>query len=461
MRIRLFIVSFLLASIILLPMDWNISATAQSSGTTERVSVASNGTQATLGSEWPSISADGRYVAFASPANNLVSGDTGVYFDVFVHNRQTHQTTRVSVASNGSLGNQNSTQPSISADGRYVAFNSFASNLLPNDTNSTADIFVHDQVSGQTTLVSVASNGTQGNGVSARPSISADGRYIAFDSTAYTLVSGDTNFTSDVFVHDRQTGQTTRVSVASDGSQGNGLSGKPSISSDGRYVAFTSLSSNLVANDTNGYADIFVHDRQTGQTTRVSVASNGSQTNASFTEWASISGDGTFVAFESLASNLVPNDSGNLDVFVHNRLTSQTIRVSVASDGTPGNNKSELPFISADGRYVAFYSDASNLVSGDTNNRGDMFVYDRLNHQTTRVSIASDGSQAIGDSSAGGSSLPVSISANGRYVAFISLASNLVPGDTNGQRDIFVRDREGGSGTGATYHVYLPLILRR
>lgn len=294
-----------------------------------------------------------------------------------------------------------------------------------------------------------------------RASISADGRYIAFDSTAYTLVSGDTNFTSDVFVHDRQTGQTTRVSIASDSSQGNGGSGKPSISNDGRYVAFTSLSSNLVPNDTNGYADIFVHDRQTGQTTRVSVASDGSQTNTSFTEWPSISGDGILIAFESLASNLVPNDSGNLDIFVHNRLNGQTIRVSVASDGTPGNNKSELPFISADGRYIAFYSDASNLVSGDTNNRGDMFVYDRLNHQATRVSVASDGSQAIGDSSAGGSSLPVSISANGRYIAFISLASNLVLGDTNGKRDIFVRDREGGSSTSPTYPIYLPLILRK
>jgi|GEM_PF-1585857 len=222
--------------------------------------------------------------------------------------------------------------------------------------------------------VSVASGGTQGNGDSGCPSISADGRYVAFQSYASNLVPGDTNGTWDVFVHDRLTGQTTRVSVASDGTQGNGDSECPSISADGRYVAFASLASNLVPGDTNGTWDVFVHDRLTGQTTRVSVASGGAQGNSG--SWCpSISADGRYVAFQSYASNLVPGDTnGVLDVFVHDRLTGQTTRVSVASDGTQGDSYSFGSSISADGRYVAFSSLASNLVPGDTNDKPDIFV---------------------------------------------------------------------------------------
>ena len=189
-------------------------------------------------------------------------------------------TTRVSVASDGAQGNRYSYDPSISADGRYVAFYSYASNLVSGDTNGVYDVFVHDRQSGQTTRVSVASDGAQGNnGSYYDPSISADGRYVAFDSSASNLVSGDTNGARDVFVHDRQGGGTTRVSVASDGAQGGTGSWNPSISADGRYVAFYSGASNLVSGDTNGTDDVFVHDGQTGQTTRISVASDGSQGN--------------------------------------------------------------------------------------------------------------------------------------------------------------------------------------
>ena len=346
-------------------------------GTTTRVSVASDGEQGNSSSYDSSISADGRYVAFESSASNLVSGDTNGAYDVFVHDRQTGQTTRVSVASDGSQGNDGSEDPSISADGRYVAFVSYASNLVSGDTNVDADVFVHDRQTGQTTRVSIASDGNQGNGECWYTSISADGRYVAFDSWASNLVSGDTNGTRDVFAHDRQTGQTTRVSVASDGNQGNSWSYYPSISADGRYVAFYSWASNLVSGDTNDEHDIFVHDRQTGQTTRVSVASDGSQGNGSPYQ-PSISADGRYVAFHSYASNLVSGDTnGAWDVFVHDRQTGQTTRVSVASDGSQGNDWSLRPSISADGRYVAFMSSASNLVSGDTNGAYDVFVHDR------------------------------------------------------------------------------------
>ncbi|MGH2537870.1 MAG: carboxypeptidase regulatory-like domain-containing protein, partial [Candidatus Promineifilaceae bacterium] len=230
-------------------------------GQTSRVSIASDGALGNGDSWWSSISADGRYVAFHSLASNLVGGDTNGAWDVFVHNRDTVQTSRVSVASDGAQGNGYSYSPAISADGRYVAFVSLASNLVGGDTNDQPDVFVHDRDTGQTSRASVASDGAQANGASYYQSISADGRYVAFGSYASNLVGGDTNGIDDVYVHDRDTGQTSRASVASDGAQGNDGSGDPSISADGRYVAFVSWASNLVSGDTNGYADVFVRDR--------------------------------------------------------------------------------------------------------------------------------------------------------------------------------------------------------
>jgi Tol biopolymer transport system component len=344
-------------------------------------------------------------------------------------------TNRVSVASDGMQGDDNSQSPSISADGRYVAFNSAARNLASCDTRYAPKVFVHDRQTGQISCVANTAGGTPGNGSSQNPSISADGRFVAFISDASNLVSGDTNGESDIFVHDQQTGQTNRVSVASEGTEGNFLSAAPSISADGRYVAFTSYATNLVSNDTNGWGDIFVHDRQTGQTSRVSVASDGTQGNVD-SRFPAISADGRYVAFASNSNNLVSGDTNNLeDVFVHDRQTGQTSRVSVASDGTQGNEGSFNISISADGRYVAFSSNASNLISGDTNAVSDLFLHDRQTGQTSRVSVASDGTQGNDHSS-----WP-SISANGRYLAFASDASNLVSDDTNGFQDVFVHDR--------------------
>jgi Tol biopolymer transport system component len=402
---------------------------------TSRVSIASDGTQGNGGSGGGPMSADGRYVVFLSTANNLVPGDTNGFRDVFVHDRQTGQTSRVSVASDGTEINGNSQEAVISADGRYVAFASIASNLVPGDANNALDIFVHDRETGQTSRVSVTSNGIQGNGNSFAPSISADGRYVAFHSGANNLVLGDTNGAGDVFVHDRQTGETSRVSVASNGTQGNGSSSFSALSADGRYVAFWSGASNLVTGDTNGVSDVFVHDRQTGQTSRVSVATDGTQGNAQ-SVIPDISADGRFVSFHSEASNLVVDDTNETwDAFVHDRQTGHTSRVSVASDGTQSNAGSWITSISGDGRYVTFMSDANNLVADDTNGSRDIFVHDRHAGQTSRASIASDGTQGNWPST-----WPF-ISANGRYVSFSSIASNLVPNDTNGVSDAFVHDR--------------------
>ncbi|MBX3059677.1 MAG: PD40 domain-containing protein, partial [Anaerolineae bacterium] len=272
--------------------------------------------------------------------------------------------------------------------------------MVSDDTNGHKDVFVYDLQTGQTSRVSVASDGTHGNSYAAYPSISADGRYVTFVSDSSNLVSGDTNGSADIFVHDRQTAQTSRVSVASDGSQANSFSELPSISADGRHVVFSSEASNLVSDDTNGYWDIFVHDRQTGQTSRVSIASDGTEGNERSWYQSYISADGRYVVFSSDASNLVGGDTNNeMDVFVHDRQTGQTSRVSVASDGTQANMLAGADSISGDGRYVVFSSMASNLVSGDTNGDVDVFVHDQQTGETSRVSIASDGTQGNGDSS--------------------------------------------------------------
>lgn len=303
-------------------------------------------------------------------------------------------TTRASVATGGTEANNPSELPSVSADGRFVSFFSGASNLVAGDTNGNPDVFVRNLADGTIERISVATDGTQAAGSSDYSSISADGRFVAFYSTATNLVNGDTNATSDIFVRDRQTNTTTRVSVADNGTQGNGSSDTPSISADGRFVAFSSTASNLVSNDTNGLLDVFVHDRQSKTTERVSVPSAGGQANG-VSAWPSISADGRFVAFLSSASNLVSGDTNGFDdVFVRDRQTGTTGLISKGLGGAAANGSSNSPSISADGRYVAFSSLASNLVSGDTNGGTDVFVYDRQTAAIILASVAADGIRA-------------------------------------------------------------------
>jgi Tol biopolymer transport system component len=327
-------------------------------------------------------------VAFESEATNLVAGDTNGFFDIFVHDRQTGATTRVSVDSAGIEGIGASFNPSISSDGGYVAFESdvdFVADI------ANFDVYVHDRQTGATTLVSVDSAGTPGDLDSTDPCISSDGRYVAFESIAIKLVAPDTNGNVHIFVRDLLAGTTTLVSVDSVGAEGNGDSSSCSISSDGRYVAFVSNADNLlgVGNDNNGFLDVFVHDLQTGTTTLASVDSAGIQGNG-VSNFPSISGDGRYVAFVSDADNLlgVGNDNNvSTDVFVHDRDADgngtydepggiSTVRVSVDLDGVEGNDDSNSPSMSADGKSVTFKSDATNLVAGDTNLAPDIFVDD-------------------------------------------------------------------------------------
>ncbi|MEW2048956.1 hypothetical protein [Streptomyces sp. NPDC005476] len=387
----------------------------------------------------PSISADGRYVAFASLARDLVPGDTNRADDVFVRDRRTGVVTRVSVDSAGGQANNVSRNPSISADGRYVAFESSATNLVAGDTNRYRDVFVHDLQTGETTRVSVGRQGEQSDSESFHPSISADGRFVAFDSPASNLVAGDTNDIHDVFVRDRQSGETTRVSVDSNGRQGDDISQVPSISADGRYVAFSSSARTLsLFPDNNRADDVFVHDRLTGYTDRISVGPDGAEGNSA-SRTATVSADGRYVAFESTASNLVAGDTGgptDTDLFLYDRVTRTTTQVNLGPGGLSDSRTpgQERTTLSADGRYIAFVSGEDKLVTGDTNSTWDVFVRDRVTATTTRVSVADDGSQSDGYS------YSPSISADGHHVAFTTSATNLGGDGTSRQFNLYVRD---------------------
>ena len=423
-------------------------------GTMERVNVSSSGEQSNSNHDYAywgpaSISADGRFVVFNSPASNLVPGDTNAQYDAFVRDRQKRTTERASVSSAGEQGYSDVGYERwgivvISADGRYVAFDTGASTLVPGDTNGVYDVFVRDRQTGTTERVSIGSSGEQSDSASDVSAISADGRYIAFRSYASNLVAGDTNGEADAFLRDRQTGTTERVSLSSTGEQANGRSFGCSMGPGGRYVTFWSDASNLVAGDTNGEADAFLRDRQAGTTERVSLSSTGEQANGA-SSWSSLSGDGRYVAFASAASNLVPGDTnGRYDVFVRDRQTGATERVSVSSSGEQGDDQSVHCNISADGRYVAFSSAASNLVLADTNAEPDIFIRDRLTATTVRVSVSVSAEQG------NGGAWDSDISADGQSVVFYSMASNLVAGDTNGFCDVFVRDRGSVSDVNLT-----------
>ncbi len=424
----------------LLAMSDGLAAPA--AGFTELVSLASGGVQGDQDSELPSVSADGRFVAFASLSDNLVPGDTNGQSDIFVRDRLTGTTERVSVSSTGRQGDANSGllngmgSPSISADGRFVVFDSQATNLVKGDTNGASDVFIHDRVTGTTERVSVGPGGGQANGGSVQGTISRDGTRVAFTSSAANLVSGDTNFADDVFVRDLASGTTVRVSVATGGSEGNNSSFEPDLDGNGHLVAFGSSASNLVANDNNDTVDVFVHDLDTGATQGISVVPGAAGLVINHGDHGKISAGGRFVVFDTQASDIFPDPNGLVqDVALFDRATGAYEVLSVNDAGQPGNDTSSNPSISDDGRFVVFTSSASNLVPDDTNFREDVFLRDRQAGTTARVSIGSHGEQGDLDSLAGG------IDADGGVVVFWSDASTFVP-ETQSffAYDVFVRD---------------------
>ncbi len=374
----------------------------------------------------PSISADGTLVAFHSFANDLVDGDTNDFVDIFVRDLASGTTRRISVDSAGAQGNGNSFKPRISADGRLVVFYSDATNLVLGDTNGAQDVFLYELASGLIRRVSVTSNGIQGDANSATPSISGDGRIIAFRSLAGRLAPNDGPAPFDIFAHDMQSGSTRRIA--------DGNTADPQVSPDGRFVAYSSINAKLVSGDTNMRSDVFVYDLTTEQTRIVSVNDAGTQGNED-AFGPSISVDGKFVAYHSFASNLVNGDTnGAQDVFVHDLTDGTTRRVSVSATGEQGNGDSTYASITPDGRFVAFTSAASNLVAGDTNGMPDVFVSDLVTGAVRCASLNAWGAPA--NDEAGGAS----ITPDGNWLAFHSRATDLMMSiDANSAVDIFVR----------------------
>lgn len=399
-----------------------------------------------FGATGPSISADGRWVVFESLSDDLVPGDTNGWVDVFVRDTFAWTTERVSVSSSGEQGNGASLFGGQSSNGRYVVFVSWSTNLVAGDTNAIDDVFLRDRWLGTTTRVNLAWNGAQAQGdegASSAPSVSDDGTRIAFTSLATNLVPGDLNGLADVFVRDTAAGTTIRVAETPSGA-GSSASIGGVISADGSTVAFVSWASNLVAGDTNGIEDVFVRDLASGTLTRVNQSSGGAQSNGATEETPSISADGRFVAFASAATNLVAGDTnGEWDAFVHDRTDGSTARVSVGTNGVQADLGSYDPALSADGCIVVFASDATNLVPINLNGHGNVFLRNCASAATELVSLPSDAVFSSGVAN-GASSWPRT-SSDGRRIVFTSLATNLVPLDGNGTWDVYLRDRTGCS----------------
>ncbi|MEO0492276.1 MAG: S-layer homology domain-containing protein [Actinomycetota bacterium] len=346
-------------------------------GTLEVLSKPSSG-QSNGDSSFADISNDGRFVVFHSEATNLVAGsDTNNSWDIFLLDRQTGTLERVSVDENGNQADGSSFHASVSDDGRYVAFHSLATNLHPTDNDTDADIFVKDRQTGEVDLISQTPTFGAVDGRSFVPDISGDGRYVAYESEATNLVGNDTNDKWDIFVYDRDGNTTERISLSAELQNADDNSFLPKISNDGRYIAFESFAENLIFGDTNGVADVYLYDRQLVQTTRVSVPFGVGDDSNDRSLGVALSDDGTQIAFQSWASNLVPGDTNDvLDVFYFEVGDTAPTRMS-QNDGTGGNGPSALPAMAGDGSIVVFESLASNLGdAADTDGFWDAFIYD-------------------------------------------------------------------------------------
>jgi Tol biopolymer transport system component len=384
----------------------------------------------------------GAIVLLAAGAAAALAGDGDGILDTSLVSRAT--------GAAGSVGDASSNNSSVSADGRYVAFQSNADDLDPDSNDSFSDIFVRDTVAGTTTLVSRATGaaGVAGDDDSVHPSISGDGRYVAFESDADNLDPDSNDSFSDTFVRDTLTNTTTLVSRATGapGAVGNGGSTDPAISADGQHVSFQSFSTNFSPDDGDAINDIFVRDIQANTTTFVSrstgVAGPGGDNNSAL---SSTSADGRYVAFDSFAFNLAASNNTVFDVFVRDTVGNTTKLMSRATGpgGVPGDGQSVRPSISVDGRYVAYESDADDLDADSNDAVTDVFVRDTVLNITSLVSRASGAAGAVGD----GASAFASISGDGSQVAFHSDADNLDPDSNDSFTDVFVRDTAAGVTT--------------
>jgi Ca2+-binding RTX toxin-like protein len=405
---------------------------------------------------WCCVTVDqtGRWVAFESSDSQIAPDDSNGFADIFVYQLKDYfypigSIQRVSNAADGSEGNGDSFNPVLSPEGNWIAFTSYASNFGTGDTNGVTDVFLVG-IDLPPVRISLTALGEQANGASYFAAVSENANEVAFVSEGTNLVAGDTNGVSDIFLRDVVIGRTELVSVAQNGAAANGASTMPVISADGQLVVFVSAATNLVAGDTNGFRDIFLYDRSTQ--TMALLSKSAASVKANGDSWApAMTADGRYVAFFSAASNLVSGDSnGKSDVFLLDRTSGVIERVSVGLNGAEANADSggqpvsgPLPgnawgiAVSADGRYVSFISKASNLVAGDTNGQADIFRYDRTTDTTVRINAA-NGQQASGGPSGSWYAGSVAMSGDASVIAYISDATNLLPGDTNPQPDVFV-----------------------
>lgn len=387
------------------------------------------------GSQAVAISPDGAFIAFNSTAENLVPGDANGQQDVFTKDLRSGAVRLISTDASGAGANGGSGTSSLSSDGAMLAFQSFATNLVPDDTATFSEIFVKDTRTGAITRVSTDAAGVPGNGKSEIPAITPDGNLVVFGSDAGNLVPGDTNGQTDVFLKNLATGGITRVSTDSGQAQADGPSGYrygPMISADGRFVAFDSQAGNLAPGDVNGQDDVFVKDMETGKTILVSATADGSSGNGPSYR-VGISGDARLVVFRSEASDLLPEDKDTAsDIYLKDLRDGSLRLISTSSGGVKADAPSYDPSISADGRRVGFSTEAANLVPGDNNVNYDIFVKDIATGTTTIASVNREGV------SGNHWSFAPAFPADGRLVVFQSLASDLVPGDTNGGYDIFM-----------------------
>lgn len=401
-----------------------VAAVPAHAGVTECASVSSRGTQCAGNAFDGGMSENGRYVVFSSFADDLVPGDRNRATDVFLRDRALGLTTRVSVGSGGVEADGESSFADVSSDGRFVLFVSEADNLVANDTNDAADLFLHDRKTGSLRRVSLGQRG-QGNASSTAGGISDDGRYVVFASNADDLVPGDTNGAADIFLRDLSAGATRRVSVGQGGAQGNGESFGPQITRDGRLVSFVSEADNLVRGDRNSAMDIFVRDLATQANERVNVASDGTEAEGlSFAQ--SMSADGRFVAFQSYAGNLVPGDTnGQADVFLRDRRNGTTRRIVLPPDLTAGSTGTVGAVLSASGRFIAV---TALLTPGG-------YLLDR---ESGKVRLLSK--PLAGEPEPFRTTFALAVSRDGRRALFQSDAGNLVAHDTNDGLDVFVRN---------------------
>jgi len=386
----------------------------------------------------PSISNDGQVVAFLSNAGKLV-GDNEIIQHIYIKNLSTNQISRASIGDGGQKANSISYSPDISGDGKHVVFYSLADNLVTADDNGESDVFIRNLETGYTKLVSTSTSGVQANGRSTEAVVSNDGRYIAFSSMATNLVSTPTLGKSNVYVKDMQTGAVQIISINNNGQAGDAESFEPAISASGRYVAFSSLANNMDSAPANNQYDIFVHDRELKKTTRVSINNSGQLSN-NHSGQVSISDDGQVIAFASMANNLSSTDENSLiDVFVKDIANNNIIRITPKFGESNGPNFS--PKVSGNGRFVSFYSSSTNLISDDTNNKDDLYLFDRFFDSIELVSLSASGKQI--DSNI---DKIAALNFNGRIAAF-STASAIDPADSNKQMDIFLREMDPAKNT--------------